>query len=106
MIIGFFIVSIVAAVFLGIGISCRKSHEAVGFFTFMKPPMIEDVEQYNHAVSILWFVAAAIIEIIVGIPFILLQEDSPLWIPVIFAVMILIIVMIIAYLRIEAKYKK
>lgn len=36
MVIAFIIWSIVAALFLGIGISCRKSNEAVGFFTFVK----------------------------------------------------------------------
>ena len=47
MIIGFAIWSIVAIIFAGIGISCRKSHEAVGFFTGCKPPTIKDVEKYK-----------------------------------------------------------
>lgn len=105
MMIGFVTVSIVAVVFLGIGISCRKSQEAVGFFTFVKPPTIEDVKQYNHAVFILWFAAAGVVEII-GLLFLVLQQNFPLWIFVIIAAMILMIAMIIAYLRIEAKYKK
>lgn len=105
MIIGFAIMSIVAVIFLGIGISCRKSHEAVGFFTFVEPLKVEDVEHYNGAASILWIVAAGTIEIL-GIPCFFLQQNSPLWILVIFAVMILVIVMIIAFLKIEAKYKK
>ena len=105
MIIGFVIVSLVAVIFLGIGNSCRKSHEAVGFFTFVKPPIIKDVEHYNNAVSILWFIVAGMIEII-GIFFLFLQQNAPLWIFVIFAVIILMIVMMIAYLKIEAKYKK
>ena len=58
MIIGFIIVSVIAVIFLSIGISCRKSREAVGFFTFVKPPIVEDVKHYNNAVSILWFVVA------------------------------------------------
>ena len=51
MIIAFVIWSIVAAIFLAIGISSRKSREAVGFFTFIKPPVIENIEAYNRAVS-------------------------------------------------------
>lgn len=105
MVIGFVIVSLVAAIFLGIGISCHKSHEAVGFFTFVEPPAVEDVEHYNHAVSLLWFVAAGIIEIL-GIPFFFLQQNSPLWFLVVFAVLFLVIVMMVTYLKIEAKYKK
>ncbi len=105
MVIAFIIWSIVAALFLGIGISCRKSNEAVGFFTFVKPPIVEDVEHYNNEVSILWFVAAGALEII-GIPLLFLKQNSPLFIPVIFAVVILIIVMMVVYIKIEAKYKK
>lgn len=105
MMIGFVMWSIAAVIFLGIGISCRKSSEAVGFFTFVKPPMVENVERYNHAVSVLWFVTAGVFEII-GIPLLFIEQNSPLFIPVIFAVMALVIGMMIAYIRIEAKYKK
>ena len=47
MIIGFIIWSIVAIVFLAIGFSCRRSHEPAGFFTFVKPPAVKNVEEYN-----------------------------------------------------------
>lgn len=103
--IGFIIWSIVAAIFLGIGISCRKSSEAVGFFTFVKPPVVENIEHYNNAVSVLWFFMAGVFEII-GIPLLILKQNSPLFILVIFAVVILIIVMMIVYTKIEVKYKK
>lgn len=105
MVIGFIVVSIVALVLLAIGISCRKANEAVGFFTFVKPPKVENVKDYNIAVSILWFVAAGVIEIL-GIPMLFLEQNSPLFIIVTFAVVILVIVMMVAYIRIEAKYKK
>lgn len=105
MVIGFIIWSIVAVIFLGIGISCRKSREAVGFFTFVKPPIVDNIEHYNNAVSLLWFVAAGVLEI-VGIPILFIKQNSPLFIPVIFAVLILVIVMAIVYVKIEAKYKK
>ena len=105
MIIGFIIWSIVTVIFLGIGISCRKSREAVGFFTGCKPPVIENVVQYNMAVSKLWFVSAGIYEVL-GLPLLFLEQNSLLFIPIIFAVVIGLIVMMVAYLRIEAKYKK
>lgn len=97
--------SIVALVLLAIGISCRKANEAVGFFTFVKPSKVENVKDYNIAVSILWFVAAGVIEIL-GIPMLFLEQNSPLFIIVTFAVVILVIVMMVAYIKIEAKYKK
>ena len=105
MIIGFIIWSIVTVIFFGIGISCRKSREAGGFFTGCKPPVIENVEQYNKAVSKLWFVSAGIYEVL-GLPLLFLEQNSLLFIPIIFAVVIGLIVMMVAYLRIEAKYKK
>ncbi len=103
--IGFIIWSIVAVIFLGIGISCHKSKEAVGFFTFVKPPVVENVERYNNAVAVLWFFFAGVFEIL-GIPLLFLKQNSPLFIPVIFAVVILDIVTMIVYIKIEAKYKK
>ena len=105
MIIAFIIWSIVAAIFLGIGISCRKSREAVGFLTFVKPPVVDDIRQYNNAVSILWFVAAVVLEIM-GVPFLFFEQNSPVFILLIFPVIILIIVMMVTYIKIEGKYKK
>lgn len=105
MIIAFIIWSIVAAIFLGIGISCRRSNEAVGFFTFVKPPVVDDIRRYNNAVSVLWFVAAVVLEIM-GVPFLFLEQNSPVFILLIFAVIILIIVMMVTYIKIEGQYKK
>lgn len=104
MIIAFVIWSIVTMIFVGIGISCIRSKEAVGFFTFTKPPIVEDVKKYNKAVAKLWFVTAVVFEII-GIPFLFLEQNSPLFIVIMFAVIIWVIVLIVAYLKIEMKYK-
>ena len=105
MIIGFIIWSIVTVIFVGIGISCRKSSEAVGFFSGCKPPIIENVEQYNRAVSNLWFVTAGVYEIM-GVPLLFLEQNSLLFIPIIFGVVLGLIIMMVVYLKIEAKYKK
>ncbi len=103
MVIAFIIWSIVAVLFLGIGISGRKSKEAVGFFTFLKPPVISDVSKYNHSVSTLWIIAAVILEII-GMPLLFSEQNSPVFIPVILGVVALMIGTMIVYLRIQAKY--
>ncbi|MFR8547703.1 MAG: hypothetical protein ACLVEV_03620 [Lachnospiraceae bacterium] len=105
MIIGFVIWSIVAVIFLGIGVACRRADNAMGFFTFIKPPVVTDVKQYNKAVSILWFTAATILEIL-GLPLLFAKQNSPVFIFMIIAIMLLVIGMMIAYLRIESKYKK
>lgn len=105
MMIAFIIWSIVAVIFFGIGISCRRSNEAVGFFTFVKPPVVDDIRRYNNAVSVLWFVAAVVLEIM-GVPFLFFEQNSPVFILLIFAVIILIIVIMVTYIKIEGKYKK
>lgn len=82
-IIGFIIWSMVAVVFVGIGISAYSSEKAVGFFTFAKSPIVNDVKKYNHAVSILWIISAVLLEI-TGIPLLILKRNSPMFVPVIF----------------------
>lgn len=102
MVSAFIIWSIVAVLFLRIGISGWKAKEAVGFFTFVRPPKVTDVNKYNHLVSMLWTIAAVIFEII-GIPLLFLEQNSPMFIPIIFGVMALVIGMMIVYIRIVAK---
>lgn len=105
MVIAFVIWSIVAIIFIGIGISCRKSDHPVGFFTFAKPPIVEDVKAYNHATGVLWLVSAVVFEVI-GIPLLVLEQNSPLCVLIIFAVVIWVVGLMIVYLKIEANYKK
>ena len=104
MIIAFVIWSIVAVIFLVIGLSTWKAKEAVGFFTFVNPPKVKDVSQYNHAVAKLWFAAAVILEIL-GVPMLWIEQNSPQIIFTILGVMVLVITMVVVYTRVEAKYK-
>ena len=104
MIIGFIIWSIVFLVILGIGIWSWHSGKAVGFFSGVKPPEVTDVRRYNRSVATLWFVYAALFESL-GIPLLFLKQNSPGFIPVIFSVPALLIAMMIAYIRIEGKYR-
>lgn len=105
MVAGFVIWSVVSVIFICIGISCVKSTDVVGFFTFGEPPVVEDVKAYNKAVGILWFVYAVVFEII-GIPILFLEQNSPFFIFIIFPVVIWVISLIVIYLRIENKYTR
>lgn len=105
MVVGFIIWSIVASFFMFIGISAWRSKQEVGFFTFSKPLKMKNVVKYNHAVGKLWFSFAAVLEII-GIPFLFIEQNSPIAILIIFEVMILVIAIIIIYLGIEKKYRQ
>lgn len=104
MITAFVMNSIVAIIFLAIGVSTWKSKEAAGFFTFVNPPKVKNIKQYNHAVAKLWFVTALILEGL-GVFLLWLEQNSSLIIIIILGVMILVIAMMITYFRIEAKYK-
>lgn len=102
--LGFIIWSIVAIIFILIGISAWKSKQEVGFFTFIKPPKVKNIEKYNHAVGKLWIAFAVILEIL-GVPFLFTEQNSTIFLFVILGVMILVIAAIAAYLRIEKKYQ-
>ena len=105
MIIGFLIWSSVACVFIGVGISCRKSEEPAGFFTGCKVPEIKDVPRYNKAVSRLWFVSALVYELL-GVPLMFLEQNSLWFVPIVFGIIIGVITMMVVYLKIEGKYRK
>lgn len=105
MIIAFVIWSVAALLFFGISVGVWKSKEAVGFFTFSKPPEVTDVRRYNHSVSMLWIVAAVIFEII-GIPFLFIEQNSPMVIVEILGVIVWAIGIMLGYLKIEAKYRR
>jgi hypothetical protein len=105
MVIAFVIWSIAAFIFFLIGISVWKAREAVGFFTFVKPPVIKNIEQYNHSVALLWMIFAFIFELL-GIPFLFAEQNSPIFILIILGVFVLILGMIIIYVKIEANYKR
>ena len=110
--IGLIIWSIVAIIFVEIGISAYKSEKAVGFFTFAEPPIVNDEKNIKRAkkvgdvttVSILWIVGAVLLEM-TGIPLLVLEQNSPMFITVIFGVVVLVIGMMIVYVRIEHKYR-
>ena len=104
MLIGFIIWSIVSAMMLGIGIWSYRSEEPVGFFTGVKPPEVKDVKKYNHAVGILWFVYAVLLEIM-GIPFLFLEQNSAGFVPVMLGTILISIGLMIGYTVIERKHR-
>lgn len=103
-IIGFIIWSAVVLIFVFIGIYAWNSDKAVGFFTGQKPPEVTDIKGYNHAVAKIWFVFAAVMELL-GLP-LLAGQNSPYIMLSVFGVMFSVIGIIVAYVRVEAKYKK
>lgn len=105
MILGFVECSAVAALFLWIAVRAWRSEEPAGFFTGVKPPKVRDVKRYNHGVAKIWIAAAAAVEAM-GVLFLLFQQNSPVFLTVIFAAPALVIAMAVVYIRLEAKYRE
>ena len=104
MIIGFIIFSIVTVLFIGIGLWSWNAKEAVGFFTGVNPPKVKDVTAYNHAVAKIWFVFAALLEI-VGISILFMEQNSAVVVLPMLLIVALCIGIAVAYVMVEAKYR-
>ena len=104
MIAGFVLWSVVAVLFLCIGFYCRRAQDAVGFFTFVNAPAVRDVGKYNRAVAVLWFVSGFLMEAI-GLPLLFLEQNSPGFLLLAIGTSVLVIGMMIAYIRIEIRYR-
>ncbi|MBO4325325.1 MAG: hypothetical protein J5845_08040 [Lachnospiraceae bacterium] len=105
MLAGFIFWTVIAALLCGIGIYALKAKKAVGFFTGVEPPKVEDIKKYNHSVAVIWFVYAGVFELL-GIPLLFLKQNSPLFIITILGVVIASIGMAVAYVIVSSKYQK
>lgn len=110
MMIAFIVWSLVAVLFLVIGIVDRKSEKPVGFWANAKPWSnvkeleVTDMRAYNNAVSNIWIVFAIIFELL-GLPLLFCEQNDLILFIAVAGVVILIIGIMLAYLKIENKYK-
>ncbi|MBQ6678749.1 MAG: hypothetical protein IJM76_01885 [Lachnospiraceae bacterium] len=103
--IGFIIWSLIALLIAGIGIISWRSKKAVGFFTGAKAPEVKDVKKYNHAVAVLWWVYALLLEAL-GIPLLFLKQNSAGFILPVFGVVAITIALAVTYTFILSKHSK
>ena len=110
MIIAFIVWSLVAVLFLVIGLVDRKSEKPVGFWSNAKPWSnvkkleVTDIRAYNNAVSTIWIVFAIVFEIL-GLTFLFFGQNSLVFWAVMAGVVVLIIGIMFAYVKVEGKYK-
>ena len=104
MIIGFVIWSIIFLVLVGIGIRTWLARQSVTFFTGTKPPEVTDVRRYNRSVAILWFVYAALFELL-GLPFLFMKQNRLGFLWSVAGVPLITVALMIAYNRILRKYE-
>lgn len=104
MITAFIIWSLLSLIYIIIGILAWNQKKPVGFFTGAKPPKVTDVTGYNHSVALLWIVFSVLFEA-TGVPLLyIIQNDPRIFITVVLD-MFLVIITMIAYMKIEAKYR-
>ena len=103
--VAFIIWSIVASLFVVIGIVNWRSKTQVAFFTGVEPGKKKDIVGYNHAVAKIWFFYAAVLEMI-GLPFVVIPQNSIMAVVVMLAVVLLTIGIMIIYVKVDAKYKE
>ena len=82
-----------------------RSEKPVSFFTFVKASEVKDVKKYNHAVSVFGVQVQFLFEIL-GIPLLFIRQNSPWAIFLVLGIMFWGIGISVAYMRIEARYKK
>lgn len=100
----FIIWTIISIVFVYIGITTRRSNIPVNLFTFSDVPKVNDVKGYNRAVSNLWLVFTVLFEMI-GISLLFIKQNSPFVVLIVLGVVFLVIGMMVAYIKIESKYR-
>ena len=105
MIPGFVIWSAVALMLVGVGVWALRSGKAVGFFAGVEAPKVTDVRKYNRAVAGLWFVYAALFELL-GIPFLFLKQNSAGFLLPVLGTAAISIGLMIAYQRILRRYQQ
>ena len=71
----------------------------------MEPPKVTDIRKYNHAVAILWFVYAALFELL-GIPLLFLKQNSAGFILPVLGIPLITIGLVIAYNLILPKFQE
>lgn len=76
MVVAFLIWSACAVLLLAVGLYVRRSGKPAAFFT-SGAPGVRDVKRHNRALARIWFVGAAIFELL-GLPFLLARQKSPL----------------------------
>lgn len=103
--VGFIIWSLVAFLFIGLGISNFYAKQVVGFWSVTPAPEVEDIKGFNHLVGWMWIIYG-ILMVLFGIPLLFITKNS-LWMVVpIGGVVIETIVIMIIYIRLELKFKK
>ena len=105
MVFGFIIWTLISLILLGIGIRCRQSEKAVGFFTGTKPPAVNDVRKYNRSVAVLWFAYAGLFELL-GLPFLFLKHNAAGFLLCIAGVPVISIALMLVYTRILRRYEQ
>lgn len=101
----FVIWSVLAVVFVGLGIWSWRAEKQVNFWANTKSPEMKDVKKYNRAIAKIWFTFAVVYEAL-GIPLQFCEQNSPVFLLTIVGLIFLVIGIMGAYMAVENKYRK
>lgn len=105
MVIAFIFWTIISLLFVVVGYTTGKASKSTGFFTWIQPVKMKDVKGYNRAVAKIWYGFAAGLEIL-GIPLLFAEQNSAIYLLVVVGTVVLILAVMIAYFKVEAKYRE
>ena len=101
----FLLWTLLALLFIGIGIYVRKMNRPAAFFAFRKEgPQVTDIQKYNRSVSTLWIVCGLLLELL-GLPLLYVKQNSLALIIPILGTVFLCLALAIGYTKIYARYK-
>ena len=105
MIIGFIIWTSCTILIIGIGIWSWNSKKPVSFYAGAEPPKVKDVKSYNRTVAIMWFIYAILFELL-GFPFWVQKQNSPMFILTILGVVAITIALLVVYNCVLTRYRQ
>ncbi len=101
MVVAFLIWSACAALLLAVGLYVRRSDKPAAFFT-SGAPKVRDVKRHNRSLARIWFVGAAVFELL-GLPFLFVLQKSPLLLITVLGTVFLCIGMAVAARLLEVR---
>lgn len=103
--VGFIIWSLVAFLFIGLGISNFYAKQAVGFWAGIPAPEIEDIKGFNRFVGWMWIIYGGLM-LLFGIPLLFITQNSLLVILSLGGVVAETIAIMIVYTRVAQRFQK
>lgn len=105
MLIAFIGWSLIACALAAIGAYAWCAGKPVGFFAGVDAPKVHDVRGYNRTVARIWWIFAALFELL-GLPLLKLRQNSPLVLLLVLGTVLWSLGLMVAYVVTTNKFQK